>query len=89
MSCDAYDMNPDSPYYGELACMTPKPDSREDIERRFLNKMEKWELFEELEFWKTTALEQGASEDAYDDFCKDIELMFEEVDPYNTGEIHG
>ena len=28
MSCDAYDMNPDSPYYGELACMTPKPDGK-------------------------------------------------------------
>ena len=47
------------------------------------------ELFFELEFWKQTAVEQGASEDAYDVFCKDIELMFEEIDPYNTGEIHG
>ena len=47
------------------------------------------ELFAELEFWKSTALEQGVAEDAYDDFCRDIELMFEEIDPHNTGEIHG
>jgi hypothetical protein len=89
MSCDAYDMNPDSPYYGELACMTPKPDSREDIERRFLNKTTKWELFDELEFWKSTAIEHGAPEDAYEDCLADVERMFEEIDPYNTGEIHG
>ena len=89
MSCDAYDMNPDSPYYGELACMTPKPGSREDIERRFLNNMSKWDLFEELEFWKSTAIERGASEDAYEELCEDVERMQEEIDPYNTGEIHG
>ena len=47
------------------------------------------ELFDELEFWKSTALEQGVLENAYDNFCRDVELMLEEIDPYNTGEIHG
>ena len=89
MSCDAYDMNPDSPYYGELACMTPKPGSREDIERSCLDKMSKWDLFEELEFWKSTAIERGAPEDAYEDCIESVERMLEEIDPYNTGEIRG
>ena len=47
------------------------------------------ELFAELEFWKSTAIEQGASEDAYEDCLADVACMLEEIDPYNTGEIHG
>ncbi len=47
------------------------------------------ELFAELEFWKSTAIEQGAPEDAYEDCLESVARMFEEVDPYNTGEIHG
>ncbi len=47
------------------------------------------ELFDELEFWKSTAIEHGVPEYVYEDFCKDKELMFEEIDPHNTGEIHG
>lgn len=47
------------------------------------------ELFDELEFWKSTAIEHGAPEDAYEDCLADVARMFEEIDPYNTGEIHG
>ena len=47
------------------------------------------EMFAELEFWKSTAIEHGASEDAYVDCLADVARMFEEIDPYNTGEIHG
>lgn len=46
-------------------------------------------LFMELEFWKSTALELGATEDAYEECCRDVERMSWEMDPYNTGEIHG
>lgn len=47
------------------------------------------ELFAELEFWKSTAIEQGASEDSYADCLESVARMLEEIDPYNTGEIHG
>ena len=47
------------------------------------------ELFAELEFWKSVAIEHYVPEDAYEEFCRDVELMLEEIDPYNTGEIHG
>tara|TARA_B110000977_G_scaffold105566_1_gene137688 strand:+ start:415 stop:588 length:174 start_codon:yes stop_codon:yes gene_type:complete len=46
-------------------------------------------LFMELEFWKSTALELGAPEDSYEECCRDVERMQWEMDPYNTGEIHG
>lgn len=47
------------------------------------------ELFDELEFWKSTALEQGAPEDAYEDCLISVARMQEEMDWGNTGEIHG
>lgn len=46
-------------------------------------------LFTELEFWKSTALEHGASEDDYEECCRAVDIMQWEMDPYNTGEIHG
>tara|TARA_R110002153_G_scaffold136903_1_gene286891 strand:- start:858 stop:1034 length:177 start_codon:yes stop_codon:yes gene_type:complete len=46
------------------------------------------ELFNELEFWKSTALEQGASEDAYEECCRDVARMQGEMDWDNTGSIH-
>ena len=30
MACDAYDMNPESPYYGELKCLRPEGASFDD-----------------------------------------------------------
>ena len=47
------------------------------------------ELFDELEFWKSTALELGASEDAYEECLRDVERMCHEMDYDDTGEIHG
>ena len=47
------------------------------------------ELFDELEFWKSVAIEHNVPEDAYDCLLADVDRMFEEIDPYNTGEIHG
>jgi hypothetical protein len=38
------------------------------------------ELFAELEFWKSTAIEHGAPEDAYEDCLDDVARMFEEID---------
>ena len=46
-------------------------------------------LFDELEFWKSTALELGASEDAYEECLRDVERMCREMDYDDTGEIHG
>jgi hypothetical protein len=45
-------------------------------------------LLFELEFWKSTALEQGVLENAYDNFWRDVELMLEEIDPHNTEVLH-
>ena len=47
------------------------------------------ELFEQLEFWRSTAIEHGAPEDAYEVCLAVVARMFEEFDPYNTGEING
>tara|TARA_R110000751_G_scaffold100602_4_gene194558 strand:+ start:5600 stop:5776 length:177 start_codon:yes stop_codon:yes gene_type:complete len=47
------------------------------------------ELFDELEFWKSTAIEHGAPEDAYEDCLISVARMQEEMDWDNTGEIHG
>jgi len=47
------------------------------------------ELFDELEFWKSTALELGASEDDYEECLRDVERMCHEMDYDDTGEIHG
>ena len=46
-------------------------------------------LFMELEFWKSTALERGATEDAYEECLRDVERMHHEMDYDDTGEIHG
>ncbi len=47
-------------------------------------------LLTELEFWKSTALENPeVSEDAYEECCRDVERMQEEMDWDNTGSIHG
>jgi hypothetical protein len=49
-----------------------------------------YELFSELEFWKSTALESTeVSEDAYEKLCEDVEYMMWEMDPMDTGMIHG
>jgi hypothetical protein len=49
-----------------------------------------YELFMELEFWKTTALESPeVSEDAYETMCEAVEYMMWEMDPMDTGMIHG
>ena len=46
-------------------------------------------LFTELEFWKSTALELGSPEDAYEECLRDVERMHHEMDYDDTGEIHG
>jgi len=47
-------------------------------------------LFQELEFWKSTALENPeVSEDAYKECCQDVQRMNYEMDPDNAGVIHG
>ena len=46
-------------------------------------------LLDELEFWKSTALELGASEDAYEECLRDVERVCHEMDYDDTGEIHG
>jgi len=47
------------------------------------------QLFDELEFWKSTALELGSPEDAYEECLRDVERMHHEMDYDNTGMIHG
>ena len=38
------------------------------------------ELFDELEFWKSVAIEHYVPEDAYEEFCRDVESMQYEMD---------
>jgi len=47
------------------------------------------ELAEELEFWKSIAVELYTPEDAYEEFLRDVERMQDEMDYDDTGEIHG
>jgi len=46
-------------------------------------------LFDELEFWKSIAVELYTPEDAYEEFLRDVERMHHEMDYDDTGEIHG
>ena len=55
--------------------------------KKLINKND--ELFDELEFWRSTAIEHGAPEDAYEVCLAVAARQFEEFDPYNTGEING
>ena len=58
--------------------------------KKLINKND--ELLAELEFWKSTAIEQGAPEDAYEDYLDYLESVArvcEEIGVCNTGEIHG
>jgi|TARA_R110001606_G_scaffold286980_1_gene435128 hypothetical protein len=48
------------------------------------------EIFDEREFWKSLALEnKEVSEDAYKIMCEEVQEMFFEMDPDNTGYFHG
>ena len=47
------------------------------------------QLFDELEFWKSTAVELYTPEDAYEELLRDVERMHHEMDYDDTGEIHG
>ena len=47
------------------------------------------QLFDELEFWKSIAVELYTPEDAYEEFLRDVERMHDEMDYDDTGEIHG
>ena len=47
------------------------------------------EIFDEREFWKSLALEnKEVSEDAYKIMCEEVQEMFFEMDPDNTGYFH-
>tara|TARA_A100000172_G_C3035232_1_gene108244 strand:+ start:1439 stop:1645 length:207 start_codon:yes stop_codon:yes gene_type:complete len=50
---------------------------------------EHYDLFDEKEFWKTTAIEKGVPENSYKTLCKEVEQMLRQMDPDNTGFIHG
>lgn len=58
-----------------------------------INNATSQELAEELEFWKSIAVELYTPEDAYEEFLRDVESMqYEmqyEMDYDDTGEIHG
>jgi|VirMetMinimDraft_7_1064189.scaffolds.fasta_scaffold358416_2 hypothetical protein len=47
------------------------------------------EMFNEREFWKAVAIEKGVDKNAYKTLCKNVDEMFFEVDPENTGYLHG
>ena len=47
------------------------------------------QLFDELEFWKSIAVELYTPEDAYEELLRDVERMHHEMDYDDTGEIHG
>tara|TARA_R100001082_G_scaffold106880_1_gene80192 strand:- start:2674 stop:2880 length:207 start_codon:yes stop_codon:yes gene_type:complete len=50
---------------------------------------ENYDLFDEKEFWKTTAIEKGVPENSYETLCKEVEQTLRQMDPDNTGFIHG
>lgn len=50
---------------------------------------ENHELFNEKEFWKSTAIEQGSPRNAYKVCCKEVEEIWRIMDPDNTGFVHG
>lgn len=50
---------------------------------------ENHELFNEKEFWKSTAIEQGSPRNSYRVCCKEVEKIRYIMDPDNTGFIHG
>jgi len=47
------------------------------------------QLLDELEFWKSVAVELYTPEDAYEEFLRDVERVCHEMDYDDTGEIHG
>ena len=47
------------------------------------------QLYDELEFWKSVAVELYTPEDAYEECLRDVERMHHEMDYDDTGEIHG
>ncbi len=51
--------------------------------------MKHYDLFNEKEFWKSTAIEKGVPENSYKTLCKKVEQTLFEMDPDNTGFIHG
>ena len=46
-------------------------------------------LFDEREFWKALAIEKGVPINSYKVTCNNVEQMFYEMDPDNTGVFHG
>jgi hypothetical protein len=47
------------------------------------------EMFNEREFWKSVAIEKGVDKNAYKTLCRNVDEMFFEADPENTGYLHG
>jgi len=47
------------------------------------------QLYDELEFWKSVAVELYTPEDAYEEFLRDIPGLHHEVDYDNMGLIDG
>ena len=46
-------------------------------------------LFDEREFWKASAIEKGVPINSYKVTCNNVEQMFYELNPDNTGVFYG
>ena len=67
--------------------ITPNKDPAKMTKKELL--MDHYALFDEKEFWKTSATEKGVPKNSYKVLCKEVKQMFLQIDPDNTGFIHG